>query len=377
METIVIAPSSKQIPTRLPEEKIRQIKLQLFQGFLSLVMKRLINASFTVLAINGSIYLPLVALFVANQPGERTVLCLKRRDSDMDCTHCGLQSIHRSSQTSTTSTLQYSSSDDNADRSSSSHISISNTKAQMSIARHHEFDPALTVRHQLFVASHHFHRYMNNIQLATSTRNINAFSAHDLLPALYSFEGLCLTPFNLYLIVSFDKFHIFDLAITRNFWPYTRFFATSLQPTSVQSHDHCKWIIYFPSSVFPPFLSPPLSNDSAEQPCRNIRNEPTRVCSLPMCLFYRLVKLRPQLPKTSGMCSTTRLNIHYALYAFLLGREIYTSGNFSCSILVVKWLLFSKSMLQLQFIVSCVRLATILLTRMYQTWFIRGEWDGA
>lgn len=116
----------------------------------------------------------------------------------MDCTHCDLQSRLRSSHTSTTSTLQTSSSDENADRTSKRLISIMNTNAQVSIACHRERDSALTAGHQLSITSHNFHRHMDNIQLATSRRHLIAFSSHELPPALCNFAGLWSTPFNLY-----------------------------------------------------------------------------------------------------------------------------------------------------------------------------------
>lgn len=180
-------------------------------------MKRFSKASFTGVVINGSTYVTWFAMFVADKPEERTVLCLKRQDSDMDCTDCVLQSRVRSSQQSRTSMLQSSSSDESGNRTAIRRISIRNTDAQMSIARHPERDPTLTVRHQLRVASHHMHHNMDNVQLASSRRHLIAFSAHEFPPALSSFAGLGSTPCNLYRIVSFDKLHVVNMGITRQF----------------------------------------------------------------------------------------------------------------------------------------------------------------
>lgn len=50
-----------------------------------------IQASYNGFVMNGSTYTPIIGISV-DHPEERTVLSLKRRDSDVDCTHSVLQS---------------------------------------------------------------------------------------------------------------------------------------------------------------------------------------------------------------------------------------------------------------------------------------------
>lgn len=95
---IGIAPSTRQVLKDILEDRRRHLQLQLLERFISLCIKEMIEESFNGFIIDGSNFTPRAGMFMADQPIERTVLCYKRRDLDMDCTHCILQSSIRNVQ---------------------------------------------------------------------------------------------------------------------------------------------------------------------------------------------------------------------------------------------------------------------------------------
>lgn len=153
-------------------------------------------------------------MFVADQPEDRTVLALKRRDSDMDFTHYILQSIIRNVQDLPQRLPLSSSSDDDTTRTTRRRVSIRNQTGHLCLVRHRQRDPTVTVRYKLRAAIHNIHRTIPSSELDVK-HHLIAYVDHEFPPAPLSFVGLGSHPCNLYRIFSFDKLHVMDLSITQ------------------------------------------------------------------------------------------------------------------------------------------------------------------
>lgn len=70
----------------LPDEIRRRAKNELFQRFLFLVVKPIINASFNGFIRDGLVVYPIIGIFVADEPQERYFMRLKYAESFADCT---------------------------------------------------------------------------------------------------------------------------------------------------------------------------------------------------------------------------------------------------------------------------------------------------
>lgn len=160
-------------------------------------------------------------MVIADQTDERTMSCLKRRDSEMDCTHCVLQSTV-CSQVSRKSASSAASSSDNsiAPRPSRRHCSKNNAGK-----RETHFPPerntSITVKHHLGVAVHGRQRSLSSQQLGATRHHLVQYSANDFPPVLSSFDSLGSLPWNLYKNLSFDTLHAVDLGVTRLFCDMT------------------------------------------------------------------------------------------------------------------------------------------------------------
>lgn len=88
--TTGIAPTSKLIPESFPVETRRRLKMQMMHRFIYVPFKQLVHASYSVKMLSGQLYIPRIAMYIADPLEERTLLSLKRRHSRMDCTHCTL-----------------------------------------------------------------------------------------------------------------------------------------------------------------------------------------------------------------------------------------------------------------------------------------------
>lgn len=95
---IGIAPTARTIPSSVPNARRGQLRLSLLQRFIYICFKKRNQACFNGFVFKGYTYITRVGMFVADQPEERTVIALKRNDSDMDCSHCTLQSRIRNVQ---------------------------------------------------------------------------------------------------------------------------------------------------------------------------------------------------------------------------------------------------------------------------------------
>lgn len=272
--TISIAPNTQSIPVSFPSERRRALKLQLFHRFLYMVLMALLSASFSGAVINNATFFARVGMIVADQPEERTLLCLKRRDSDMDCTHCVLPSRIRSMASRHRSTV--SSSDDDSVSPSRRRTSIRNGMAHTSIRSYPERNPVATVHHQLLLAQHRRDGTdVSSALLAEARQHTISHSAHEYPPVYACFAGLGSMPYYLYRVISFDKLHVMDLGVTRLIcdvcntllqWasrsPLTRLIATgnnsyTSMPASARLSNH------FPFKT--------LTNDSQAGMCGKIR----------------------------------------------------------------------------------------------------------
>lgn len=213
--------------------KTAGLKLQLAQRFLFLHFKPLIKAYYKGTVQNGCTYFPLVAMLVDDQPEERTLLSLKRRDSDMDCTHCMLRSRIGGTQHRHQTQVVSSSSDEHV-TAPRRHCSVCNTVGKLSFIRTCERATCGTVHHQLFVSLHSFHRHLEANQFADVRCHLVGHSAQYFPSALSYFAGLRSTAYSMYRIISFDKLHVLNLGIICEFCDMTNTFLqhASLLPLS-------------------------------------------------------------------------------------------------------------------------------------------------
>lgn len=90
--TIALTLNSESIQLNIAEERRRQCKLHLYHISLFMAFRDVTSSSLHGCIIAGRKYFPRIELVIPYQPKDRTLLSLKRRESDMDCTHCVLHS---------------------------------------------------------------------------------------------------------------------------------------------------------------------------------------------------------------------------------------------------------------------------------------------
>lgn len=200
--TVCIAPSSQSIPTAIKNQKKCQLELQLGHRFLLLLFKPLIDASQTGMVVNGQTYYPRTCMIIAGQPQERTLMSVKRRDSDMYCSHCVLQSPLSSTLSQCHSSGISSSSDDGSvgAPTSSRRLSVRNAAGQLSHTPYSHRYPSVTFRYQLSVSLHGRQCYLSSSYVAEYRRNLVSQSGHDFPRALGCFADQGYAPYNLYRI---------------------------------------------------------------------------------------------------------------------------------------------------------------------------------
>lgn len=205
---IGIAPTQKQFPEYLPEYARRRLRALLYHRFLFLMMKKMAKASYHGLIINGVTLVPRIGMLIADQPEERMLLCLKGHDSFMDCSLCTLPSRISSQDNATsedepTPTRQH---------------SVSNRVGQLRSDFYSPRPVGNTVTAQLELANHKLHgKELGRNRLLSILSFLIKNSAHDFPSFLASFDGLGSAPFLLFCIIVFDKLHVFDLGLIRNF----------------------------------------------------------------------------------------------------------------------------------------------------------------
>lgn len=206
--TIRIAPTSSSIPTALPLQRRRQLKLQLLHWFMFRIFRTTTLASFSGIIVHCSTFYPRIAMLIADQPEERTLMSLKRRYSDMDCSHCMLRPRIRSygpllSYVRQEWSISVASSDgtssNDAERPRVTRgTSHRNIVGQLCPTRHKERDVITTITHQLNFATHMTRRHLSHVDVSKARLYLVSHSAHDFPSFLSCFAGLDSTPCNLY-----------------------------------------------------------------------------------------------------------------------------------------------------------------------------------
>ncbi|KAI0566558.1 hypothetical protein FGB62_7g37 [Gracilaria domingensis] len=176
-------------------------RIQLFQRFLFLALKDLIEASRAGIVVEETIVVPRIGMIVADQPQERAFFSLKSDDSFRDCSLCDM--LFRAP---------------NKD--------ISEEVVQDTQRSNIEASPrnvSKTVRYQLLTAKRRVQgakptRALSKeerARLGRAREYLHEFSAHEYPPALAAFRGLGSAPFLLYEVIGFDSLHVLDLGIFR------------------------------------------------------------------------------------------------------------------------------------------------------------------
>ncbi|CAN8063786.1 unnamed protein product [Agarophyton chilense] len=203
-----IAPCVDSNGTEHSALELRRERLQLFQRFLFLALKDLIDASNAGIVAGDAILLSRICMVVADQPQESAFFCLKNADSYKDCTLCEMP----------------------FKRSAEDPEFVDPVVAQTSAMNFPSRDVSKTIQYQLIAAR-------QRLQNAKPKRSLNENekqnldnariywrdrSAHEFPPALAAFQGLGSFPFLLYETIAFDTLHVIgsgDIsAVARQSW---------------------------------------------------------------------------------------------------------------------------------------------------------------
>lgn len=168
--TIGIAPTARTIPSAIPDDCRRHLRSQLLQRFIYLYFKHLIQASFNFFVIKGSTYILRFGIFIGDQPKELTLHALKRKDADMYCSNCTLQSRIRNLQPALLprSLTNTSSTDKDDGYTITNRVSVSNSLAQLCPNLHVDRYPTVSFRMQLNAALHHIHLHVTSSEFSES-----------------------------------------------------------------------------------------------------------------------------------------------------------------------------------------------------------------
>lgn len=90
---VAISSCTKRITASLHVDKRRKMKVNLLQRFLLLLFKNTIRASYSGFVVNGAMLFTRMGMVALDQPEERDLLCLKGRDSYIECSACTLPSL--------------------------------------------------------------------------------------------------------------------------------------------------------------------------------------------------------------------------------------------------------------------------------------------
>lgn len=182
----------------------------------------MIGSSFSGLAVHGDLFYPRIGLLIVDQPEERAIMCLKRRDSFMDCSLCTLPSrLHTANNQSANDSSLFSpsiifTSEDDLPGVVNSSSSTSNITDQVSEHVHPPLDVPASIQHQLNVARQNISNQLPSSALSASRWFLLSHSAHDIPPALVCFAGLGPAPHHIYNMITFDRVHVLDLGLTRH-----------------------------------------------------------------------------------------------------------------------------------------------------------------
>lgn len=258
---IVIGPNSRTITSSIPDERRRNLNVQLLRRFLFLLLKNLIKASFHVFFVNGTIYMTRISIFVADKPWERTLYVLKRCDSHMDGMLCTLQSGLRNMENPQIS-LMSSSSDYDGEPRKRRPKSVRKTTAQSFRSRHKPHELSVTL-------PDHFVSSCMTVYLQA------AIHFHPSHLTLRSWVSICTVMFSRPWVpsVQFLMNH-FIRQIGRDWhrhhakalWFDQHCSTEQVMSVSFPSNIYVQWSLFLPSSVLSLICRPSISSQSTVHP---------------------------------------------------------------------------------------------------------------
>lgn len=224
------APTMTKVAKSLSTGKAKEERAELFQRFLFVVLKNLINASHSGFVTKEAIVFPLLTMVIADQPQERTFFALKYSQSYKDCSICLAPTDLRpkkkhgkkkKSDCSEPETQEESDTNYEMDVKSIDEAELLKELFEKAPLR----DVTRTVRAQLRVAivNRSSSKYDAN-RVKADKRFLHLTSAKEYPPVLAAFRGLGSWPYRLYKSIGFDSLHTLSLGPFRDL-PETAFRA--------------------------------------------------------------------------------------------------------------------------------------------------------
>jgi len=186
--------------SNISPQRLSKLRTSVFQRFLFLVLKDIIDSSSDGLDIDGRKAFPRLISIVADQKQERVFFALKSAGSFMDCTLC-------------TMTSRIQAQERNEDESEEERISTpvdAVYKIQMEAVNSPGRDVQKTVWYQLVLSTRNYNlnlfSHMYNDSVISEARTyLNRHSASEHPPALAAIHGLGTNPFKLYSRIALDR----------------------------------------------------------------------------------------------------------------------------------------------------------------------------
>ncbi|CAN8075582.1 unnamed protein product [Agarophyton chilense] len=197
---VCIAPCSESHTTGRRKGELRRKRIPLFQIYIILSLHDLIAASQTGIVIGDIIVLLQIAMTVADQTQEHSIICLKSADSHTGSTLCTMPFNFKS-------------------ENDKEHVE----KIQQSKESAPNRDFEKTVWHQLLSSRQRLENAQPTRRLSPAARAVlekarhylTDMSAQEYPPALVAFGRLSSEPHFLYIGVGFDTLHVLDQGIHR------------------------------------------------------------------------------------------------------------------------------------------------------------------
>lgn len=196
------------------------------QRFWFRVFRDTIRASYTVVSASWSLLFPRVGMTICDQPEERSLLCLKERDSYMYCRSCTFPSRSLNNSTphqppSDHRMRQLSSEDEYIVTHSSCHCpktSVRHRDGKLTNVDYPSCDFICTIKLQLSMATT-IRRFELPIGVMSRARRSLALPiAHDNPPAISAFAGLGSYPYFLHKLVAYERLQEMDLGLICSFF---------------------------------------------------------------------------------------------------------------------------------------------------------------
>lgn len=171
-------------------------------------------------------------MIIIDQPEQRSIFCLKTKDSFMGCSICTLlfrvhySRLVRANNSGSSGEAHCSS----LEQSRQIIRSIRNKEQQLYSLFYPPRDVSKALRNRLGMESQNRNGTISQ-QSVTEKRNyLIMHTAQDLSPSIADFEGLLSYSFNVYKAVTYDKLHLMDLGLIR-------FFCDQANAV-IQHHNH-------------------------------------------------------------------------------------------------------------------------------------------